>query len=358
MIKLLDRYISRQFFTTFLVLVLGLPFLFIVIDVTDNLDKYLGRGISWGKVALSYVYQLPLFIQYSIPIAALVATVFTIGNMTRHQEIAAAKAGGVSFHRLLVPIVAWGVVLSVAALMLGELVPVTNRKRAELLGERARSFTSGTRTDFVYQTERGRTLSVRRLDSDQGRMLSVVIEQTGIGRRTGLHGTAQRADYKPGRGWMLEDGYLRLFAAGGEERSFQFRALRLRGLTETPQELLAEPKEPEEMSFAEMTSFIRALERSGGDTRPLQVDQAQKIALPLAVLVIVIFGAPLATSSRRGGAAYGVGISLATTMVYLMMFKIGRAVGASGGLPPLVAAWAPNALFLAAGLVLLARVRT
>lgn len=357
MIKLLDRYVSRQFLGTFLVLVLGLPLLFIVIDVTDNLDKYLARGLGFGKVGVSYVYQLPLFIQYAIPIAALVATVFTIGNLTRHQEIAAAKAGGVSFYRLLVPIILLGAALSVVALMLGEVLPITNRKRAEILGERAMRAT-GVRTDFVYQTEHGRMLSIRRLDPAAKEMTGVVVEQTGIGRRAGLHGTAERAGFTPGRGWTLEQGYLRLFGPRGEERTFSFRRLHMPDLRETPEDLLAEPKEPEEMRFAEMTRFIRAIQRSGGDVRQLQVDRAQKIALPLAVLVIVIFGAPLATSSRRGGAAYGVGISLAITMVYLMLFKVGRAVGASGGLPPLVAAWAPNALFLVAGLVLLARVRT
>lgn len=357
MTKLLDRYVSRQFLGTFLVLVLGLPLLFVVIDVTDNLDKYLARGLGFGRVGLSYVYQLPLFIQYAIPIAALVATVFTIGNMTRHQEIAAAKAGGVSFYRLLIPIVLLGAVLSIASLVLGEMVPITNQKRAEILGERAMRIT-GVRTDFVYQTERGRMLSVRRLDPTANEMTGVVVEQTGIGRRAGLHGTAERAGYTPGRGWTLEQGYLRLFGPTGEERTFSFRTLRFPDLRETPEDLLAEPKEPEEMRFAEMSRFISALQRSGGDVRSLQVERAQKIALPLAVLVIVIFGAPLATSSRRGGAAYGIGISLAITMIYLMLFKVGRAVGASGGLPPLVAAWAPNALFLVAGLVLLARVRT
>lgn len=357
MTKLLDRYVSRQFLGTFLVLVLGLPLLFVVIDVTDNLDKYLARGLGFGRVGLSYVYQLPLFIQYAIPIAALVATVFTIGNMTRHQEIAAAKAGGVSFYRLLIPIVLLGAVLSIASLVLGEMVPITNQKRAEILGERAMRIT-GVRTDFVYQTERGRMLSVRRLDPTANEMTGVVVEQAGIGRRAGLHGTAERAGYTPGRGWTLEQGYLRLFGPTGEERTFSFRTLRFPDLRETPEDLLAEPKEPEEMRFADMSRFISALQRSGGDVRSLQVERAQKIALPLAVLVIVIFGAPLATSSRRGGAAYGIGISLAITMIYLMLFKVGRAVGASGGLPPLVAAWAPNALFLVAGLVLLARVRT
>ena len=112
------------------------------------------------------------------------------------------------------------------------------------------------------------------------------------------------------------------------------------------------------MGYAEMSRFIETIDRSGGDTRKLRVERAQKITLPLAVLVIVLFAAPLATNSQRGGAAFGVGVSLATTLVYLMLFKVGTAIGSSGAIHPLVAAWGPNALFLAGGIYLLARVRT
>jgi lipopolysaccharide export system permease protein len=153
-------------------------------------------------------------------------------------------------------------------------------------------------------------------------------------------------------------GYVRLLDEGQGEQAFHFDSARVVGLRETPEELMAEPKETEEMGYVEMSAFIDAIERSGGDIRKMRVERAQKIALPLALFVIVLFGAPLSTSSRRGGAAFGVGISLAVTLVYLLLFKVGTAIGSSGALPPLVAAWAPNALFFVAGVILLIRVRT
>ena len=72
----------------------------------------------------------------------------------------------------------------------------------------------------------------------------------------------------------------------------------------------------------------------------------------------VLFGAPLATSPQRGGAAYGIAISLATTVLFLMMIQLTKAVGAKGLIPPYLAAWIPNAMFTVAGVFLLARVRT
>lgn len=355
--KLLDRYITRAFIGTFTLLILGLPLLFVVTDITDNLDRYLARGLSMSAVAMSYVYQLPQNVQYAFPIAALVATVFTIGNLTRHQEIAAAKAGGVSFYRLLVPLLSLAVLLSGMALALGELVPVTNAMRAEVLGEREAG-SSSLRTSFVFQAEDGRTLAIRQLDTEARLMNDVVVERNATERTPGIHQIAERAVWVEGQGWTFEEGYLRMLDGEGAEQSFAYSTLRIPELEETPEDLLAEPKQPEEMRYEEMGRFIDAIERSGGDPRPLEVERAQKISLPLAVLVIVLFGAPLATSSRRGGVAYGIGVSLAVTMVYLMLFKVGTAVGSSGGIPPLVAAWMPNAIFLVGGIVLLSRVRT
>ncbi|MDQ3556396.1 MAG: LptF/LptG family permease [Gemmatimonadota bacterium] len=355
--KLLDRYVAGQFLATFIGLVLGLPLLFVVTDVTDNLDRYLDRGLGTGEVALAYLYQLPLFVQYAFPIAALVATVFTIGGMTAHLEISAAKAAGISFYRLLAPILVLAVLLTGVALALGEVVPVTNRLRAETLRESPTRHT-GMRSDFVFQTEDGKFLSVRRLDPAEGTMTEVVLEQPPAADRSSMHGTASRATWTQGAGWKLEEGYIRYLTEEGAERTFGFASLQRPAFRETPEDLLAEPLEAEEMRYTEISRFISAIERSGGDARPLRTERAQKIALPLAVLVIVLFGAPLATSTERGGAAYGVGISLAITLVYLMLFRVGKAAGSSGWMDPLLAAWGPNLLFFLGAVVLLARVRT
>jgi lipopolysaccharide export system permease protein len=248
-------------------------------------------------------------------------------------------------------------VLSVGAVGLGELIPITTRKRLEVLGEK--KFSQSTfRTNFVFQAADGHTLSIRRLDSQSDAMTGVVIERDATGKKAGTHLTAENAIWRADRGWTMKRGYLRVLAPSDAELAFHFDSLRVNALQETPEELLAEPKQPEEMGYVEMSRFIDAIERSGGDIRKMRVERAQKVSLPLALLVIVLFGAPLATSSRRGGAAYGVGISLAVTLIYLMLFKVGTAVGQSGAIHPLVAAWGPNALFFVAGIWLMFRVRT
>ncbi|MBI4520529.1 MAG: LptF/LptG family permease [Gemmatimonadetes bacterium] len=355
--RILDRLVIREFAGIFVLFVLGAPVLFIIGDVTENLEQYLDRGLGLSQIALSYLYQIPLFMVWSFPIAALIATVFTIHGMTVHREIVAMKAGGVSFHRLMVPLLALGILLTAAALGLDTVVPAANRARAEILGERLGRI--DRRSDFVYQSEDGRVLAIRSLSVEDGRLSGVVMEREGNEPDVPtLHVIAQEARYDSVAGWTLERGTLRVLLGPDQERAFFFDRMVPADFQETPEELLAEPKQPEEMSYAELGRLAGVILRSGGDPSELLVERAQKIAIPVATFVIVLFGAPLATSSRRGGKAYGIGVSLSATIIYLLLFRIAGAAGESGTIPPLVAAWVPNGVFFLTGLVLLARVRT
>ncbi|MGH7477714.1 MAG: LptF/LptG family permease [Longimicrobiales bacterium] len=356
--RILDRYVIAEFARIFVVASLAVPFLFILGDITDNLDSFQRQGLTGREIWLNYFYQLPLFVLYGLPIAALIATVFTVNAMTRHSEIAAAKASGVSFHRLFATLPLLGVLLTLAGLALAELVPIGNRLRREAIGDTEP--VSAGRQDFVYSARDGQTYAIRRLTLASARITGIAVEREGNEPDVpGMQIVAQQAIYRPDeRAWLFVNGYMRLFYGPGAERTMRFDQLRPLGFRETPEQLLAIPREPEDMGYNELGEFIEIIERSGGDPLDLKVERAQKIALPLATLVIILFAAPLATSSQRGGAAYGVGISLAITIVYLMLFKIAGAAGATGGLPPWTAAWLPNAVFAVAAGVLVVRVRT
>ena len=84
----------------------------------------------------------------------------------------------------------------------------------------------------------------------------------------------------------------------------------------------------------------------------------ERLAVPAATLVIILFAAPLATSFQRGGTAFGVGLSLATAIVYMVLLRVSENLGYAGVLDPRVAAWLPNTFFLIIGLLLIRWVRT
>src|SRR5580765_381136 len=176
--RTLDRYLLREWLRVFLITLIGFPILVIVIDLTDKLDQYLSRGVSRSQVALSYFFDLPEKMFLVLPVAVLFATVFTVGALGRHSELTAAKASGISFHRLVRPLFVAAAAAFVAGLLLGEIAPVATARRLELLGEKAiRSTTS--RYNFVYRADGGWVYAIRALELRTRELTDLMLEREG-----------------------------------------------------------------------------------------------------------------------------------------------------------------------------------
>jgi lipopolysaccharide export system permease protein len=358
-VRTLDKYVLREWTRVFAVVMLGFPILAIVINITDKFDHYLAAGLTKGQVFLAYIFYMPEMMFLVLPAAVLFATVFTIGNLGRHSELTAAKASGISFYRIISPILIVSVIAFAAGVGIGELAPVTSVRKAEILKERAVNSTT-SRFNFVYRADSGWVYAAQSLDIGSRTMVEPIFQREGTG---GANPTviiaAQRAVYDPGqKEWILDKGALRYLIGAGQEAAYAFDRMRANSVREKPSDLLAEPKIPEEMRYAELGHYIDGLARSGSDTRKLSVEHALKISVPFTCIIIALFGAPLAVSNPRSGAAWGVAVSLATTFVFLLMVQLSKAVGAGGLLPPTLAAWFPNILAGVAAVWLMKKVRT
>src|SRR5437867_1095856 len=176
----LDRYVFREFWKILVSTALGFPLLLVIIDLTDNLEKYLARNLPRRDIALSYLYWIPESMFMVLPAAVLFATVFSIGSFTRHSEITAAKASGISFFRLALPIFVGALITAALDLALAELVPVTSARRADLLAE-DKFRGSTTRFNFAFQGDLGRVYKVGTLNTKTGTLEQVQIERRGSG---------------------------------------------------------------------------------------------------------------------------------------------------------------------------------
>jgi len=358
-VRALDRYVFTEFWKIFVTAALGFPILLYVIDSTDNLDKYLSRHLGIGSIALSYLYWLPDSMFMALPAAVLFATVFAIGALTRHSEITAAKASGISFHRLIAPIAIGAAFASMLGLVIGEIAPIANKKRLDII-EPDRSTTMSERYNFAYAGEMGRVYKVGALRIADQMVTGLTIERKGSGPAYPSYSlSATEAAYRPAKKtWIIRKGAMHVIPDSLHNVTFTFDSAFDRNFNEEPRQLTLAQKAPTDMGFAELGRFIDSMDRSGADVNSLKVERMLKIVIPITCIIIFMFGAPLATSSQRGGTAYGIGLSLATTLIFLVMIQLTRGIGGHGQIPASLAAWLPSLLFGVTGAVLLARVRT
>lgn len=358
LIRPLDRYVFSEWFKIFLATSLGFPLLVILFDATDNLDKYLAKKLPPGNIALSYVYGLPDSVFLILPAAVLFATVFSIGSFTRHSEITAAKASGVSFYRFIAPIFLGAVIAAALGLALGEYAPLATKKKLELLERQTVSNTS-QRFNFAYAADAGRVYKVQTLYVARNTIDGITIERKGKGPAYPSYIlTSLNASYKARKGWKIGKGTMHILTDSLDNMSITFDSAYDHRFKERPQDLMLTPKAPQDMNFRELGRFIRAMQRSGADVDVLKVERMLKIVIPITSVIILLFAASLATSTQRGGAAYGVGLALGTTVVFIFLVQLTKGLGGNGLIPPEVAAWTPSIVFGVIGAILFARVRT
>jgi lipopolysaccharide export system permease protein len=359
LLRPLDRYILGEFLRTFVVTALGFPLLVIVIELTDNLGRYLARDLTASRIALSYVYYIPQSLFMVLPASVLFATVFTIGSLTRHSELTAAKASGISFYRVIAPLAIGAMIATGIGLVVGELVPIGTARRNAIIAEKtARS--DDTRFGYAYAADEGRVYTIGQLDARPpgGHINQLEIRRGGTGPDFPTFVTIANDGEWTGDKWHLHEGVVHIIPSDSADLALHYVLLIDHHMTERPSDLLQKATQPEEMQRDELVRYIGAMQRSGVDVNPTRVDLMLRIAIPATCMIIFLFGAPLASSNPRGGAAFGVGIALATTVVFLMLVQLTKAVGGKGMLTPELAAWIPSLVFGSIGLVLLARVRT
>src|SRR5215207_1989634 len=235
----LDRYVFIEWWRIFLSTALGLPILLVIIDLTDHLQKYLDRNIPRADIALSYVYWMPQSMFMAMPAAVLFATVFSIGTFTRHSEITAAKASGVSFYRIIAPIMLGALLAAMLDLVVAEIVPITDARRSDLLQET--KVGGGTqRFNFTYAGEFGRVYKAQMLDAAAGTLDKLQIERKGNGPDypTVLI-SAAGATYQPKAGlWTIREGQMHVIRDSTTNITLSFSAMTDRRMTEQPIDMM------------------------------------------------------------------------------------------------------------------------
>ncbi|MBC7187243.1 MAG: LPS export ABC transporter permease LptG [Calditrichaeota bacterium] len=357
--RILDRYIARRFLSNLTFALVAFAVIFIVVDMVENLDAFLDRHVSWTIVAKYYLLYLPYIVVMSLPVAVLLASLFCMGTLAKHNELVAMKATGTSLYRILLPMIVLGVLVSVADIFVGEVVsPVANRRKREIRLDYIEKHDFNIRrrmTNLIVRDRADRRVLIRYYDSKQQTAYRVSIQEyEGSTVRRRLDAPVMRWT---GSNWRMENGYERLFA-DGQEQAVAFASLDVPDLGVTHRELARVQLEPEEMSYGELREFIEEVRRNGGKPHRWLVDLYLKISFPFSNLIILLIGASLASSKRRSGVAVSFGFSLVICFLYFGLLKTGQSLGHAGTLPPLLAAWLGNLVFLAVGIVLVARTRT
>ncbi len=354
MVKILDKYIIKQFILTILFGLVAFLLIFVIIDMMENLDDFIDQNVPTRFILQYYLVFMPEILRLMLPVAVLLASLFTVGKMSNLSELTAIKAGGVSFYRFMAPFLVVAAIISIFAIYFGGYgAPMANKHKVYIEQNYMKKGLEPAGTNIFFQDTKTRIVNIFYFDAFNNQANRVSIQEFDKDNFTKMFSRidAVRMRYdSTNSSWILYDGIKRTFTNEGETAE-KFAETRTKDLNFSPSDVIKKQRKPEEMSLNELDEYANEQLRTGNDPTRVNIEYHSRIAFAFTSLVVVLFGLPISAHKRWGGLAIQFGISLLITFVYLVFMKIFQAFGKNGVLNPFMTAWIANFIFLAAAFI-------
>jgi lipopolysaccharide export system permease protein len=360
----LDGYVGGLFvaaYATALLLVVGLATLAFLATHLDHFEPWPdGSSPPPLDVVRFYVLNVPFLFLQAGPFVTVIAALFTVSRMIKHNETVAVMAAGVSAQRLLLPVIASGVLAALGMFVLREGLATTLAPQRDALLDMLEK----KRLEPIYKSVwlkdlKGDVVHIRTFLPSTGEPPTAVllgVEVTSKRRNAYILQRADRAVWTAtaaGPRWVLEGGILEEV----DNRKVQRTLQELEDLAFTPADVLTAIKGyslPLELSFSE----IKSLARCDPDNTAYQTLLQYNLTFPLANIVLLLVALPMMMGRERGRHQVGLASGCGLCVTYFFVDFISRALGMEGTLSPVMSSWLPVLLFGSLGIAMFESMRT
>ena len=356
--RLLDRYVLANFLRAYLYCIAAFISIWLVFDISDNISTFLDDRISLRQIVQYYLTQVPQILVILLPVSLLLALLFSLGRMSRTNEIVSMLTAGVSIPRLLLPLIFAGLFTAGLSGWLNfALAPHAEFARKTFIeGARGESRERGVSAQVFRNRAENRTWFIQVFRPDKDQFVTVQVLQQDENDNIVKNYLATDASFHVDTGqWELRLGKVVSYDQSGnitkEDNFFSFFAPEL---TETPFRLASANMRAEFLSFPELRDYLRYnFDFPETLLAPFRTHFQYRIALPWTCLVVVFLAAPLAIGFSRKGVLTNVAVAIGLVFSMNFLTHLFLALGEGDRIPAWAAAWSPNIVFATVGLFLL-----
>lgn len=356
---ILDRYVLRKFSVPFLYCFFCFNGVWLVFDLSEHLPDFVKGRATAAQLLEYYGSQLPEIVVISIPLATLLALLYSLAAMSRSNEIISMLGAGRSVFRIITPLLGAGVVLSlVMAFFNYESAPRASGVKKEYVS----AIKDGVKRQKVLSAhlfrnrEDFRTWFAGSMPAGGGPIDNVQIIQQNAAGEVLEQWHARRAEFDPYQArWILRDArHSSPDPAGGPAIIELKDSIVIDGWSETPWRLASSRMKPDFLSVPELHEYLK-FNSDFPEKRlaPYRTHLQYRWAVPAVCFFVVFVAAPCGIVYSRRGVLGGVALAIALFFLLVFSSHLFIAFGNAGRVSPFVAAWAPLIVFFAAGLYLL-----
>ena len=356
-LKLLDKLILQDLVPKLLMGIGLFSTLFFALGPLIAAARFIEQGVPAWVVAAFVGWDFAGFVSFTFPLGMLVAALLGFERLSRESEAVALFAGGIPFLRMMVPVAALGLAVSLMGYVFNDRVAsyanqrVSDIKehRGDIIGETTKPLDppplrKDGKLQVMVHVERGYDIQAKLL-----RQVTITL-YNALGQPSQIFYAARAKPLGVGlKTWTLYDGQTTDIASG---ITAKFDHLDTNEIGSTPENMAFLQRDPETLNFHDLQQQINELKASSGsstEVRNAEVGLWFKVSLPFSCLVFGLVGAPLGMRSPRSakvsGAVWALPIMLGYYVIYMTMSSVAR----GGGISPVLAAWLPNLLALGVG---------
>lgn len=376
--KVIDRYLFREYIVSLVCCLCVFSLLFIVERLFARASDFLRAGMPLWDMFRFYAHTVVAYADQEnvstlvriLPASVLVGSLYSLSQLTKHNELIAMRASGVSLHRLMYPFLGVGLACSLLATAVQESVAPRSSRIVDELEQK-------------WRKGGGQKPPIKRNFKYRGENTIWRIEQLDLANPNVLQGVTVDIERRDQPTWIA-----RIQADKAEWRDgywwFYGRKIRLYGPDETPKGPWEGPEPgPVKMWMLVETSqdFVRKIETdsdtlerystSVGILRSLRgrrdvhagpvvskrVDAHRRLAMPWACLVAALVSIPAGIRGGRRGALAGVLLGVLLFFAYYWSIYFAAFLGKRQIIAPWLSAWLPNMVFFVVGAVMISRMK-
>jgi len=355
--RILSLYIIREISSLFLLGIMVFTLVLLMGRLIKLTDLVISRGVPLADVSQMVLCLMPSFLVFTIPMAFLLAVLLAFGRLSADNEITVIKASGISLMQLMPPVVICGVFAATLTLVASTVgVPWGNSAFKELsVAVLKQNATATVREKVFWDDIPGVVMYTEHYDEEHQKLEGVIIQDgrdqsrplTIFAADGFIGGDPKRNDIR----MVLSNGSIHTVGKEGEYRLVRFDEYAMTIAGSGQGGVLA--RNELDMTVAELLSLINNPATTKSARLKFQSELHSRFAFPFAALVFAVVAVPLGMQNQRSGKSAGFSTSIAVLLSYYVVQSFLRTLAGKGIIPPALALWLPNIIFLGLGFYLL-----
>ncbi len=352
---ILDRYFIQEMFKLLGIILVTVISIFVAVDFFEKIDDFIESGVPFLRVGLFFLLRIPFVLAQMFPLAIFLSALIALGLMNKRNELLALRSGGISMTFFLRSLLSLGFLFLLILFVISDiLVPISFSKANQIYAHEVKKEEALASREKNIWIKGNRSISHIKYYNPSSRTISGITlyyfdKEFSLIRQV----DAASATFTDGQ-WIFDNILEQTLSPQTGDYTIVFHEQWAETMEVSPEDFERVAKKSEEMNVLELWDYIHTVENEGYDATQYRVDLHAKIAFPFVCIILCLLALGVGVKQKfKDNLFIIIAMGIGVAFLYWALNSFCLSLGYGGVLPPIIAAWTTNIVFVAASVVTL-----